>query len=127
MAATDSVIMFREVYEMNSFMCLTESLQLFILKLSDIEILTQFKVQLQRPVFDMMVWQRFLVVGFISGDSEVFWIGDRDQIVGLEKFERMVSGQFSFIFTSKEFQLIRLKLPKETEHEGKLKLMALNH
>ncbi len=127
MAATDSVIKFREVYETNSFMCLTESLQLFILKLSDIEILTQFKVQLQRPVFDMMVWQRFLVVGFISGDSEVFWIGDRDQIVGLEKFERMVSGKFSFIFTSKEFQLIRLKLPKETEHEGKLKLMALNH
>jgi hypothetical protein len=127
MAATDSVSMFREVYETNSFICLTESLQLFILKLSDIEMLTQFKVELQRPVFDMMVWQRFLVVGFTSGDSEVFWIGDRDQIVGLEKFERMVSGKFSFIFTSKEFQLIRLKLPKETEHEGKLKLMALNH
>ena len=89
--------------------------------------LTKFKVELQRPVFDMMVWQRFLVVGFTSGDSEVFWIGDRDQIVGLEKFERMVSGKFSFIFTIKEFQLIRLKLPKETEHEGKLKLMALNH
>jgi hypothetical protein len=127
MAATDSVSMFREVYETNSFICLTESLQLFILKLSDIEMLTQFKVELQRPVFDMMVWQRFLVVGFTSGDSEVFWIGDRDQIVGLEKFERMVSGKFSFIFTIKEFQLIRLKLPKETEHEGKLKLMALNH
>ena len=78
--------------------------------------LTKFKVELQRPVFDMMVWQRFLVVGFTSGDSEVFWIGDRDQIVGLEKFEKMASGKVSFISTSKIVQLVRLKLPKENEH-----------
>jgi hypothetical protein len=78
--------------------------------------LTKFKVELQRPVFDMMVWQRFLVVGFTSGDSEVFWIGDRDKILGLEKFESIDSGKISFISSNKIVQLVRLKLPKENEH-----------
>ena len=78
--------------------------------------LTKFKVELQRPVFDMMVWQRFLVVGFTSGDSEVFWIGDRDKILGLKKFEKIDSGKISFISSNKIVQLVRLKLPKENEH-----------
>ena len=48
-------------------------------------------------------------------------------MVGLEKFDRMVAGKAKFMTHSNEIQLVRLKLPKDNEHERKLKFMSINN